>query len=139
MNPTFEHFDHTADMGLRIRAATHAELLKPAGEALYAAIGDLMAGESVDSIEFNLSGQDAAGLLRDYLTELLHLFECKHEMATAVDVLKFDDQALQATVALAGVDFDRSDLRREVKAITYHELSIDKIEGGYEATLIVDI
>ena len=51
----------------------------------------------------------------------------------------FTGQALIVTVPTRSLDIRRSDLRREVKAITYHELAIRSIPGGVEATIIVDI
>jgi len=50
-----------------------------------------------------------------------------------------DDHHLSATLAVRAIDDRRSVYFREVKAITYHELEICPISGGYEATLIVDI
>ena len=42
MEPSFELFDHTADIGIRARAATLPELATVAGQGLYAVIGDLV-------------------------------------------------------------------------------------------------
>lgn len=139
MDPSFEHFDHTADMGLRIRAATLPALIEPAGRALYAAIGELVPGEPADPATFNLTGTDAAGILREFLAELLHLVESEGRIATAIDVTQFDEHALIASAQTANLNPDKTDFRREVKAITYHELNIRPIPGGVEATVIVDI
>jgi SHS2 domain-containing protein len=139
MGPSFELFDHTADMGIRVRAATLPELPVPAGEGLYAVIGDLVAGEASAPITVDLRGDDPAVLLRDYLNELLILFDRDQRRATSLEVRVFDNQRLAATLRTAHLDRDRSTYTREVKAITYHELDIRSIPGGYEATVIVDI
>ena len=139
MEPSYEFFDHTADMGIRVRASTLADLLMPAAEALYAAIGELVAVDEASPVRFNLEGDDAAVLLRDFLTELLILFEReKRRLVTIVDS-SFSTQRLTVTADIAPVDVAHSVFHREVKAITYHELSIRAIPGGYEATFIVDI
>ena len=139
MEPSYEIFDHTADAGIRVRAASLAELVAPAGEALYVIIGDLEATRETAGVAFDLAGSDAATLLRDYLHELLILFDRDSRMVTAADVETFTDQRLAVAVQAAAVDRDRSEYLREVKAITYHELGIRTIPGGYEATVIVDI
>ena len=41
MDSSFELFDHTADVGIRVWADTLPGLLAPAGEGLYAIIGEL--------------------------------------------------------------------------------------------------
>ena len=139
MEPSYELFDHTADMGIRVRASTLPELLAPGGEALYAVIGDIRAGAESEPASIDLSGEDPAGLLRDYLAEILTLFDRDARMATSVDVAAFTHDRLTATVQTAKIDKRRSALHREVKAITYHELDVRSIPGGFEATLIVDI
>lgn len=139
VEPSYEIFDHTADAGLRIRAATPAELLQPAAEGLYAIIGGLVAEGQPSPQPMEFTGPDDSILLRDYLAELLHFFEQDARMATAVDVNTFHEGRLAVTVHLSRIDAERTVYHREVKAITYHELDIRTIPGGCEATVIVDI
>lgn len=139
MEPSFELFDHTADIGIRVRAPTLPELLAPAAEGLYAVIGEVMAGAEADPISLDLTGAEPPSLLRDYLAELLVLFDRDDRRIILLDDPTFDEQRLKVTVRTANVDQDRSVLIREVKAITYHELDIRSIPGGYEASIIVDI
>gem|GEM_PF-161170 len=139
VEPNFELFDHTADLGIRIRASSVAGLLKPASEGLYAAIGELVPGVDPDSCEVHLTGGTEAQLLRDFLNELLLRFEQRKQIAVRIDDPRLDDQELGATIDFRCVDEERSAYHREVKAITYHELAIRSIVGGCEATVIVDI
>ncbi len=139
MEPSFELFDHTADIGIRVRAATLPELLAPAAEGLYAVIGEVMAGAEADPISLDLTGAEPPSLLRDYLGELLVLFDRDDRRVILLDDPTFDEQRLKVTARTADVDQDRSVLIREVKAVTYHELDIRSIPGGYEAAIIVDI
>ncbi|UCE58129.1 MAG: archease [Phycisphaerales bacterium] len=139
MEPSYELFDHTADVGIRAFAPSLAGLVKPAGDGLYDVIGEVVPGAKVERIAFDLRGGDPATLLRDYLHELLILFERSERCAKSVDVSIFDEQRLAVTVEAAVIDDEQSAFHREVKAITYHELGIREIPGGYEATIIVDI
>jgi SHS2 domain-containing protein len=139
MEASFEIFDHTADAGIRIYAPTMPELLAPAGQGLYTLIGELVPTGEAQPLTFDLKDSDAPVLLHDYLTELLVLFECDWRMVNSVDVSAFTNERLNATVFTALVDNKRSVYHHEVKAITYHELDIRTIPGGYEATIIVDI
>ncbi|MFQ5424626.1 MAG: archease [Phycisphaerae bacterium] len=139
MDATYDFFDHTADLGIRVRAATRPALIAPAGQALYAVIGELAIAEPGATESWNLTGDDAAVLLRDYLADLLFLFERDQRVIVAPDVSAFEDGGLRVDAATVAIDPDRSVFFREVKAITYHELAIRPIEGGFEATLIVDI
>jgi len=135
----YELFDHTADMGIRARAATQVELLQPAADGLYAAIGELVSAGGSEAVRFELRAADRATLLRDFLNELLILFERERRMLVAIDSVDFSESCLTVAARSSPVDAERSVYHHEVKAITYHELSIRPIDGGFEATLIVDI
>jgi SHS2 domain-containing protein len=139
LTPSFELFDHTADMGIRVRAATLEGLLEPAARGLYAAIGGLVPAASLDARPIDLTGDDAAGLLRDFLTELLIWFERDGAIATAFEDIRFEDRSLATSCRIHRVDSAASVFAREVKAITYHELEVRAVEGGFEARVIVDI
>jgi len=138
MDASFELFDHTADLGVRVRAAKMAELVAPAVGGLYAAIGVCTHAEAVCKGTLEFKGDDPAVLLRDLLAELLYIFERDALCAVHSEVLRFDEARLIVSVQLApmeaGAVFDR-----EVKAVTYHGLALRKIDGGYEAEYIVDI
>ena len=139
MQPSFEIFDHTADAGLRLLAPTLDGLLEPAANGLYALIGDLVPSEEARRFDLELAGTDAANLLRDYLGELLFLFETQRRMIGSLDARSFDDHELSLRAQSLAIDTRSSLFHREVKAITYHELDIREIPGGVEATIIVDI
>jgi len=136
----YELFDHTADVGVRVRAPTLAELLAPATDGLYAIIGDLVTdGREAELRELELGADEPALLLRDYLAEVLGLFEMGRLMVTTVEAREFSQARLAATVQLQRIDMTASTLEREVKAVTYHELRVCRVADGYEATYIVDI
>jgi SHS2 domain-containing protein len=143
--PRFELFDHTADIGIRAVAPTLAGLVAPAARGLYAVIGDLVPRSEQGPhrqpacTSWELTGDEPAILLRDYLAELLTLFDRDHRMAVAHDVKEFRVGRLALEATVCPVDEERSAYIREVKAITYHALAIQRTPEGYEATIIVDI
>jgi SHS2 domain-containing protein len=142
MQSGFETFDHTADMGIRVFAPTMTGLIEPATQGMYSLIGELALLEStgVDRLEFQpCEDSEPAFLLRDYLDRLLYEFECRHRVAESASVQEFSTLRLSVDVAWRLVDPQHSIYYREVKAITYHDLAIREIPGGYEATVIVDI
>lgn len=139
MEARFELFDHTADMGVRVLAPSRAALVAPAVQGLYAVLGQLAAGARSAPLPFAAAGAEAPVLLRDFLAEVLRLFETGRRMVTGTVVEVFDESRLSLTAETAEVDEARSVLEREVKAVTYHELDVRTVPGGYEATFIVDI
>lgn len=135
----FETFDHTADIGLRISAATLEELFVDAARGLMSLLV-----ENVDDIRptltetIQLVGTDVDYLLFDWLNELLFRFETRRLLCGEFTV-RLNEQGLDATIRGEPCDRSRHRLAHEVKAITYHGLSVEPTECGWQAELILDI
>ncbi|MFO0926773.1 MAG: archease [Gemmataceae bacterium] len=136
----YETFDHTADLGLRIRAADLSTLFAEAGLALQAAlVEDVTAIAEAQSVAFALPADDVEYLLFDWLRTLLYRFETEHLLFRRFDVAIGDD-GLRATGYGEPMDFARHEPAHEVKAITYHDLRVEQTnDDGWLAEVIVDI
>lgn len=135
----YEIFEHTADLGLRARAPDFGALLAEAGRALFAAMmDDLDRIEPRERVSFEISGDDAAYLLFDFLNELLFIFETRRLVFSDFTVSGRKDGL---SVEARGEPFDeaRHGAGHEVKAITYHRLRVERTDDGWEAEVIVDI
>jgi SHS2 domain-containing protein len=135
----YEHFEHTADLGLRVRAGDVNSLFAEAATALFAAIVD-----GIDLIrparaeEVHIEGAELDYLLFDWLRGLLYRFDAEHLVFSRFDVVV--GQAGLAGTAW-GEPFDRARhaLAHEVKAITYHGLRVEREGSDWVAEVIVDI
>src|SRR5262245_52513776 len=96
MQAGYQLRDHAADDGLRVWAPSRAELLLPAAAALYAAIGELVAGPERTPAKLDFSGPDCGVLLRDYLAQLLEWFETRSLLLSGLEVLTFEERRLCA-------------------------------------------
>jgi protein archease len=135
----YETFDHTADLGLRVRAADLDTLFAEAGEALFAAIvEDVAAVEAREAVAIDIAGDDLPYLLFDWLRELLYRFDAGRMLYRRFDV-KVGEHGLHATAWGEPLDEARHPLGHEVKAITYHGLRVDQTPDGWLAEVIVDI
>lgn len=134
-----EVFEHTADLGLRIRAANLDALFVEAAQALFEAIvADLATVQPVQQIDINLEGAERDYLLFDWLTELLYRCDAEHLVFGKFDVHVRDD-GLTARACGEPLDRARHQLEHEVKAITYHGLRVEQTAEGWLAEVIVDI
>lgn len=144
-NPSFKLFQHTADMGICASASTYQELLEQAAHGLYAIIGGLSAQEHEEEVvELAFSAADRAALLHDFLSELLFYFSAKSKVLGSVTNVKYTESELALCAIFRPIDQTQSAPVCEVKAITYHGLSIteNSTAGGepyIEACVIVDI
>jgi len=139
MDSMFEAFEHTADLGLRIRAPDLGTLFAEAAQALFSTIvEDLGTVEARQRLEVKLTGDDRAFLLFDWLNELLFRFDTEHLLFSRFDV-EVHDGDLTGTAWGEPFDPARHALDHEVKAITYHGLRVEQTAEGWLAEVIVDI
>ena len=136
----YEHFDHTADLGLRVRAGTLEELLAEAGRGLLAMIvANPASVRPVHTRTIELPASEPSLVLFDWLTELLYAFESDKLLLCEFDV-HFEDGKLTATCRGEPMDLSRHEMDHEVKAITYHHLYAEQQpDQSWFAEVIVDI
>jgi SHS2 domain-containing protein len=135
----YEVFEHTADLGLRVRGATLNELFADAGRGLFSMIVENLADvRPVQSAVIEIKGADREYLLFDWLNELLYRFDSEHQVFSQFEV-QVADEGLHAMVRGEPLDPERHRLDHEVKAITYHGLKVRRTKDAWEAEVIVDI
>lgn len=135
----YESFEHTADIGLRVRAECLNRLFAEAGQALFSLIvANPESIRLVDQFELEIAGQRHDDLLFDWLAELLYKFDAEHWLPGQFDVT-VEPTGLKATIRGESVDRSRHELDMEIKAITYHGLTVEMQDGQWLAEVIVDI
>ncbi len=135
----YETFEHTADLGLRIRAPNLDTLFVEAAQALFSAIvEDLGTVEPRQRVDVQLQGDDREYLLFDWLNELLYRFDTEHLLFGRFEA-HVEAQGLHGMAWGEPLDRSRHALLHEVKAITYHGLRVEQTPDGWLAEVIVDI
>jgi SHS2 domain-containing protein len=134
-----ETFDHTADLGLRIRTSDLDSLFAEAAEALFEVlVDDLTSVHPVTRHEFRLQADDLRFLLFDWLSELLYRFDGEHWLFRQFAV-QVNGPCLVGEARGERLDRDRHVLGHEVKAITYHGLVVEREANGWLAEVVIDI
>jgi SHS2 domain-containing protein len=136
-SPPWEEIEHTADVALRVRGTTLAELFANAARGmLNLVVGDSQTRVSKTSqVKVALEAPDLETLLVDWLTELVYLMEDEAFIVSDIQVSEVAGNALYAEVT-GGAE---GELHRHIKAVTYHDLSIEKIKGGYQTIVVFDV
>lgn len=135
----YETFEHTADLGLRVRAADLDTLFAEAARGLFSVITDDPAAVAPrQRVAVTLPADAPELLLFDWLRALLYRFDAEHLLFSAFEV-RVGPAGLAGSAWGEPLDPARHVLGHEVKAITYHGLSVTPVAGGWEAEFIVDI
>jgi len=137
MNKTphgFEEIEHTADWALKVWAPNRAELFRQA------AIGMNMLSElELDcnppvEEELTLTAIDIESLLVSFLSELVFLAE-QDDLGFDNFSLKIDQLSLHARIT-GGRIINR---KKEIKAVTYHNLEVIETKGGFQVVIVFDV
>jgi SHS2 domain-containing protein len=135
----YELFEHTADLGLRVRAPDLDALFAEAAACLFSAVvEDIGTVEPRQSVTVELAGADREFLLFDWLRDLLLKCDEDHVVFGKFSVQVRDD-GLTGVAWGEPLDPARHLLAHEVKAITYHELKVVRDGDEWLAEVIVDI
>jgi SHS2 domain-containing protein len=135
----YETFEHTADLGLRVRAATLDALFADAASGLFSVlVEDVDAIRPEREVTIRIDGREKDYLLFDWLNELLFRFETDHVLFSEFTVT-VEEGGLSASARGEPVDLGRHRLSHEVKAVTYHHLNVEQTADGWSAEVIVDI
>ena len=133
-----EHFEHTADLGLRATSPDLETLFVEMGQCLFMAIvEDPRSIEPKFETTIMIDGTDPEFLMFDWLRHLLYLFE--NGWLYRDFELKLIETGITAIAFGEPIDREKHQLSHEVKAITYHELKVEPHDGGWLAEVIVDI
>ena|SRR3989338_4051650 len=139
---SYEIFDHTADVGLRIRGRQLSDLFVEAARGLFDLMTDpkLPAGNPLRAkAHFSLHAENASELLLGWLRELLFTFSTKRYVLLEYNFTELTDQTLVADAQGFIFDPKRHDQKCEIKAVTYHNFKLEKIKEGFVAEIIFDI
>ena len=134
-----ELFEHTADVGLRVRADDLGTLFAEAGRALLEALVDAPdAVMPAEEASFSLEAERLDDLLHDWLAELLYAFHARRMVFAQFDV-EIDPPRLRARARGEHLDPRRHRVGGEIKAVTYHGLCLQREDGGWLAEAILDL
>jgi SHS2 domain-containing protein len=135
----YEIFEHTADLGIRVRAASLDELFADAARGLFSVmVANLDAVRAVKEVKFRLRGENREELLHDWLAELLYTFYARRMVLIRFEV-HVNPAGLSATARGEPIDHSRHKIDGEVKAITWHALKVEQDAEGWTAEVIVDV
>ena len=131
----FQEIDHTADWAYCIWGQSLEELFIQAALGLYALAGVQLASSPRIVRELQLKGVDSESLLVAWLNELLYLHEDEGLGFDQFEILQLNRETLHVRISGAPVE----NWLKVIKAVTYHNLSIQTTAAGLEATLVLDV
>ncbi len=131
----FIEIEHTADWAIRVRGKTLQELFVNAAAGMYSLMADLSSAAPTLERAIQVSGVDAEALLVNWLNELVYHTEVNGEVFSEFRIDSFEPTRLHA-MALGGRGIQ---LKKQIKAVTFHNLRIEATGQGNEVTIVFDV
>jgi SHS2 domain-containing protein len=140
----YELRDHTADVAVAATGDTLDTLFAAVADGLTAASSESIpeAGGERFSVEATAATREA--VLFDYLDRLIyerdvrHVLPADHRCRVREPIASDKAGAWTVEASARGVPLSAVDAR-EIKAVTYSEMSIERDDGGWEAYVVFDV
>lgn len=139
---SYEYLEHTADLFFRAYGKSLGECYTNASRAMFSALIDSHSIDPVLKRTVLLEVNDLPALMHDYLSEILFLFETEGLVFQDFDV-SIDKKAAvyQLSAVLSGEKFNKKKhiVLTDIKAVTYHDLKVEKRDEQWVAEVLCDI
>ena len=133
----------TADIAFEATGRDLPELFRDAADATTnVMIDNIEAIQPRETRRIELSNAMIDMLLFDFLQELIFLKDAERLLLRIreVQITKRDgNYFLQATAEGEMLDAERHHQRADVKAVTLHNFSVEQVDGGWKARVLLDI
>ena len=136
--------DHTADVAVAATASTLDALFAAVADGLTAASSESVPETGGDRFRFEETAESREAVLFDYLDRLIYERDVRHvlpadhgcriqELISSDASEAWTVEASARAVPLAAVD------AREIKAVTYSEMRVERCADGWEAYVVFDV
>jgi SHS2 domain-containing protein len=135
----YKLIDHTADFGIHVFGTDLKDLFSNAALAMFDLITDIKSLKGADEASLNVKGDDRPDLMVNWLRELLYIWNGKEKLVESVDIISITENELAAKIKFDSFDPARHSIKNEIKAVTYHQIQVNQVAGGWESRIIFDV
>jgi SHS2 domain-containing protein len=130
----------SADYIFDAYGASLNELFAACAAACFSAMTDLEKVAPVTEFSVVINGDDVEELLYNFISELVYLKDIEKMFFSVFDVeIAPGHKSLKADVTGEPINYDKHTIMTDVKAATYHDLKITRIDGGFKAHMVIDL
>jgi SHS2 domain-containing protein len=129
----------TADLTVDTWGKTLEEAFEQAGIAMFNSITPIEGVEKKELREFEIEADDLEALLFNFLDELLYIHEVDMIVFSAFD-LKIEKERFRLHATCHGETFDIKHHTQgiAIKAVTFHQMSIEQDDKGWNLRVVLD-
>jgi SHS2 domain-containing protein len=135
----YQIIDHTADLGIVVKAHSLKNLFINAAKAMVDIMiqGDVKVKTEVREIV--IEGKDFPDLMVRWLGEILYLFYGENLIGSSIEIESLSRNRIKSRIEFVEFNPDYYEILSEIKAVTYHRISVEKIDDTWKAMVIFDL
>ncbi len=127
-----------ADIAFEAYGKNLNELFENSALALFDCMANLKKLNGKTKKIIKIKAENIEDLLYNFLSEIVFIKDTKQLVFKSVKV-KIKDFKLEATLFGDKIDYNKQELRNDVKAITLHLFEVKKIKDKYKSRVVIDI
>jgi len=139
MRKKFRFIDHTADIGVVIFGESLPELFQHAAQSFFSVVTEPKTIHEVETHSFSLDAPGLEELLVSWLNEFLYLFETQGLLFSRFEIKNLNQEHLEAIAWGEKYTAEKHPIKRIIKAVTFHQLTIQKQRGRWKTQIIFDL
>ncbi len=139
---TYKFLEHTADIGIEVKAKNLSEAFI---EAIFGLL-DLIFNKNFKELDSNeprevleIRSYDLESLLVDILNEILFLIDSKKIIPLKPDIIEISNNSLKISYKPFYFDYSEFPIHLYVKAVTFHQIEINNNEQETTIKFYIDI
>lgn len=135
----FRIFEHTADIGIEAWGPDLAAVFRQGAAGLFDAAIDPSRVDERIAERVEVEAEDVELLYKEWLSHLLYLFAGRGLVFRRFAIEEISEKHVRASCHGERFDEFRHRLKTDLKAVTYHQLSVRREKAGWRARVIVDV
>jgi SHS2 domain-containing protein len=137
----FKFLDHTADVGIEVNGKTVKEILLEAAKGMENILTDFSKIDRCDKKEFEIESDNLDELFFEFLSKLLYYYGAESLVFGEFEIKLKRGKRCRLNVRAYGERYCPGKHRygEEIKGVSYHDLEVKKVKGGWKASVLFDI
>jgi SHS2 domain-containing protein len=130
----------SGDFAFQASGKTLEDLFASCAEACFSAMTDPAGVKPVADFQIDVAADNIDDLLFNFLAELIYLKDTEKIFLSKFDIdIDVDNLSLKSIAWGERIDYNKHEIKTDVKAVTYHNLQIKKLQKGFEVKVILDL
>lgn len=135
----YHSLDHTADLGVEAWGNSWEDLVVNLSLALSDTLVEVERVKPVEESQWSVRADSREALIVKHLEEILFRLDAEGRVFSRFEIFNASANFLDCRAYGEPLDQERHQFKTELKAVTYHQLKVEEVNGKWRAQVIFDV